>query len=118
MNELIRWQKELDNAIVEKSNVKPTRKDLATALLVEASELLEVCGYRWWKNEILDEEAIKEESIDILHFLLSFFNKMGMDADEVKRLYSKKRNVNFNRLAKQEFKAEVVSLFALRGEQK
>ena len=103
MNELLKWQAELDESIIKKSSVAPTSKDLATALLVEAAELLESCGYRWWKSEVLDDSAMKEEAIDVLHFLLSFFNKVEMDEDEVKRLYLKKRGVNFNRLSKQKF---------------
>ena len=103
MDELLKWQAELDKSIIEKSSVIPTRKDLATALLVEAAELLESCSYKWWKSEVLDDSAVKEEAIDVLHFLLSFFNKMGMDEDEVKWLYLNKRGVNFDRLEKQEF---------------
>lgn len=59
-------------------------KDLAIAIAIEAAELLEL--FRFKDGEIntivLDDEIydkIKEESMDILNFLLSLANTMGFD---------------------------------------
>jgi len=42
------------------------------AILVETAEALESAGYKWWKKQDIDEDNIKVELIDILHFKLSW----------------------------------------------
>lgn len=41
------------------------------ALWVEAGELMESFGYKWWKGGSMDLEACQMELIDMFHFMLS-----------------------------------------------
>jgi len=54
------WRKKLD------------MENWEEAILVESAEALESAGYKWWKKQDIDEENIKVELIDILHFKLSW----------------------------------------------
>ena len=67
------------------------------ALIVEIAEVFEETGYKWWKSKDINEEALKEELIDALHFLLSAFLLAGMNAEEVFRVYVRKNEKNFTR---------------------
>ena len=68
------------------------------AMMVELSEVLEEVNYKWWKNaKPLDEAAIKEELVDVLHFFVSACQKMGMTAQELYDGYMDKNQENFNR---------------------
>jgi dimeric dUTPase (all-alpha-NTP-PPase superfamily) len=68
------------------------------AMMSELSELIDEVNFKWWKNpKPLDHGAIKEELVDILHFFVSMCLKVGMDADELYRLYTVKNKENFNR---------------------
>lgn len=68
------------------------------AIMDELSELMNEVNYKWWKNpKPLDEAAIKEELIDILHFWVSMCIKMGMDAKDVLEIYLEKNKENFDR---------------------
>lgn len=42
------------------------------AMWVEAGELMDVVGYKWWKHQIFQREKVHGEIVDILHFLLSY----------------------------------------------
>jgi len=83
------FQKILDKQLRLNNLTFPTwKKDLTTvdwqcAIMVEAGELLESFGYKWWKKTKKDIENVKVELIDILHFvisnLLTFFSKKRQD---------------------------------------
>lgn len=67
-------------------------KDLAIALNIESSELLEL--FLWKSAEEADIERIKDELADILAFAFLLANKYGLDTKE-----SKKNNLNIYALA-------------------
>ena len=68
------------------------------ALMCEMAEMLEEVNYKWWKNQKpVDEAALKEELVDILHFFVSMCVKTGMDAEELYQRYVAKNQVNFLR---------------------
>ena len=68
------------------------------AMISELAELIDEVNFKWWKNpKELDYAAIKEELVDILHFFVSMCLKVGMDADELCRLYTAKNRENFDR---------------------
>ena len=68
------------------------------AIMDELSELINEVNYKWWKNpKPLDEAAIQEELIDILHFWVSMCLKMDMSAQDVLDIYLAKNQENFNR---------------------
>ncbi len=56
-------------------------KDLAIALNIESSELLEL--FLWKSAEDADIEKVKEELADILAFSLLLVNKFGFDAKQI-----------------------------------
>ena len=58
-------------------------KDLALALSIEASELLEV--FLWKKPEEADIEKIKEELADVINYSFQLASKCGLDVDEIVR---------------------------------
>jgi len=66
------------------------------ALVTEAGEALVEAGMKWWKKHY-DEEALKEELIDCLHFLLSAMLLAGMNAEDIYKAYLKKNEKNFVR---------------------
>ena len=68
------------------------------AMISELSELIDEVNFKWWKNpKELDYAAIKEELVDILHFFVSMCHKVGMDANELHKLYTVKNQENFDR---------------------
>ncbi len=68
------------------------------ALVAELSEVLDEVNYRWWKNpKPADPDALKEELVDVLHFLLSMCLEAGMDAQDLYDRYLAKNEENFKR---------------------
>lgn len=68
------------------------------AIVAELAEVLDESNYRWWKTKKpLDEAQIKEEIIDVLHFVLSMCVAAGMDSDEIYSVYMAKNKENFDR---------------------
>jgi NTP pyrophosphatase (non-canonical NTP hydrolase) len=56
-------------------------KDLALAISIEASELLEL--FLWKDNEDADPEKLKEELADVLTFSFMLAEKHGLDIKEI-----------------------------------
>ena len=56
-------------------------KDLAVALSVEASELLEL--FLWKENEDFNIDKLKEELADVLMYALLLANKHDLDIHEI-----------------------------------
>ncbi len=96
-------QKAFDDDLIARRNLAHiTREEWiqkeSLAIMDELSELINEVNYKWWKNpKPLDEAAIKEELIDILHFWASMCLKMGMSAQDVLDIYMAKNQENFNR---------------------
>lgn len=68
------------------------------ALISEVSELLAEVNFKWWKNpKELDYAAIKEEMVDILHFLVGMSINVGMTAQEMFDIYYAKNKENYDR---------------------
>lgn len=68
------------------------------AMVDELSELLNEVNYKWWKNpKPINEDAVKGELVDILHFFTSMCLKMGMTAEELYERYLDKNKENFDR---------------------
>ena len=49
------------------------------AIWMEASEMLEHHGWKWWKKQEPDDMQVKLEVIDIVHFALSIRLELGED---------------------------------------
>lgn len=56
-------------------------KDLAVALSIEASELLEL--FLWKGNEDANPERLKEELADVLMYALLIADKHGLDLEQI-----------------------------------
>lgn len=98
MDELLKLQAELDNHIAKTRGAEAKPIDLCRAIIHEAVELEDELGWKWWKTaKGVDSARAKEEAIDVLHFLLSLFIKLGMDAKEVEEAYRRKWHVNMDR---------------------
>ena len=68
------------------------------AMLSELAELLDEVNFKWWKNpKPLNDDNIKDELVDILHFFTAACIKSGMDAEELFNRYMKKNKENFDR---------------------
>jgi len=85
-----RWYREADS--------NEMLKTFVIALADEAFEMLHLLNWKPWKNEKeLDIDALKEEAIDALHFLLQIFILLGMDANEIYDAYKSKLEINYKR---------------------
>ncbi len=56
-------------------------KDLALALSIEASELLEI--FLWKKDEDFDKDKLEEELADVLMYGLLLANKNNIDINDI-----------------------------------
>ncbi len=95
-------QKQLDDDIAARRGLTYTREEWiqkdVLAIMAELSELLNEVNFKWWKNpKPVDEGALKEEIVDVLHFFISMCIRAGMDAEELFRLYTDKNKENFDR---------------------
>lgn len=78
-------------------------KALVITCLAGAQEFMEAIDFfkdatKPWKQPSFDESEVKEELIDVYHFLLQAFNIMGMNEREIDSLYRMKRQKNFDRI--------------------
>lgn len=68
------------------------------ALQQEVSELIDCVPWKWWAHyQKEDIEHAKVELIDIIHFVISLAQTLGMSAEDVFNTYMKKNVVNFHR---------------------
>ena len=68
------------------------------AMISELSEVLDEVNFKWWKNpKPVDEDALKNELVDVLHFFVGMCLKSGMTADELYSRYREKNRENFDR---------------------
>jgi dimeric dUTPase (all-alpha-NTP-PPase superfamily) len=68
------------------------------AMVSELAELLDEVNFKWWKNpKPVDESALKDELVDILHFFVSMCLEAGMSPQEMYDRYMAKNRENFLR---------------------
>lgn len=99
---LFEMQAGLDRYIREKRNLNYSRGEWvckkALALMVELGEVVDEAKYKWWKNPTeIDEAALKEEIVDVLHFFLGMCIDSGMTSDELFSIYLAKNKENYDR---------------------
>lgn len=104
LDEIFSMQKALDEYIIKTRNLteKYTKSEWiqkkCLALTDEVTELLNEINYKWWKNEKpVNEQAVKEELTDILHFFVSMCIDAGMTGEELFKIYCDKNAENINR---------------------
>ena len=70
----------------------------ALALIEEVMEVLNEVNYKWWKNpKERNDDDLKEELVDVLHFFIGMCIDAGMTAEEMYQIYLKKNKENFDR---------------------
>lgn len=103
LDKIFLMQKALNDDIAERRNLDRSDKAewlqrQALAMMSEMAELIDEVNFKWWKNpKPLDDEKIKYEIVDILHFFVSMCLTSGMDSKELFDLYLNKNKENFDR---------------------
>jgi dimeric dUTPase (all-alpha-NTP-PPase superfamily) len=68
------------------------------ALQQEVSELIDSVPWKWWaKYQKFDKQNARVEVVDIMHFLVSIAQVLGMSADDIFDAYCKKNAINHER---------------------
>lgn len=68
------------------------------ALGQELAELVDSVPWKWWASyQEMDTQNAKVEVVDMLHFLVSLAQVLGMDAEELHQIYKGKHEVNHKR---------------------
>jgi dimeric dUTPase (all-alpha-NTP-PPase superfamily) len=86
---MLRLQSDLNKFIDSLRNIRRWDdeawvKKYILAMAQEVSELIDCFNWKWWKNpKEIDRNAVIEEIVDIIHFLLSAYLQKGMTADEI-----------------------------------
>lgn len=92
MQEKFQWRFE------NKFKFKPTLKDMVCAIAAEAiGESWKTAGGKWWSEKEYSREEKVVELIDILHFWLCACIEVGLTAEEIFEVYSKKLAENYRR---------------------
>jgi len=104
LRELFRMQKALNERIgVVTDGMSEADKtkwvlNYTRAMTQELAELTDSVPWKLWaKYQKFDEQNARVEVVDLLHFLISLAQVLGMGADDVFAAYVKKNEVNFKR---------------------
>jgi len=95
LDELLRIQKDFQERYCPIEGISIS--SFASAIASEAMEIWAATGKWWYKDRQLDMEQLKEESVDILHFLLGLWLKLGLDGQEIASHYKRKMKINIER---------------------
>lgn len=72
--------------------------NFSRAMQQETAELIDSLPWKWWaKYQKVDLQNARVEVIDLLHFVISAAQILGMDAEGVFQAYLKKNKVNHAR---------------------
>ena len=99
---LLMWQDKLSATLgVYDMPKEEAIKAMIECLAVESAETLAhfLTKTKPWKPQVVNMAEVKEEAIDILHFLLAFFNLMEMGPDAIVEEYRRKNLINYERVA-------------------
>lgn len=104
LRELFAKQKELNLRIgVDVDHLSREEKihwvlNYCRAMTQEVAELTDSVPWKWWaKYQTFDEQNARVEVVDLLHFLISLAQVLGLGADDVYGLYMQKNKVNHAR---------------------
>lgn len=108
---IFRMQNQFDTELMERRGLQDIPAHVwiqkeTLAMLSEMAELIDEVNFKWWKNEKpVDEQRVKEELVDILHFFVSMCLKMDMTPQELYDMYLEKNKENFDRQDGQSLKS-------------
>ncbi|PWM30745.1 MAG: dUTPase [Verrucomicrobia bacterium] len=101
LEEIFNMQRELNMRIgVDTENMDEGERvkwilNYSRALQQENSELVDSVPWKWWaKYQKFDIQNAKVEVVDMLHFLVSLAQVLGMGADDFYNAYAKKNHIN------------------------
>ena len=103
LEKIFEMQKMLNADIRERRDLNDISKEewiqkQTLAMISELSELLDEVNFKWWKNKKeVNEQLVKEELVDILHFFVSMCLVYDMDGEELFNMYMDKNKENFDR---------------------
>jgi len=104
LRELFRMQKALNERIGVHTDAMTDEEktkwilNYCRAMSQELAELTDSVPWKWWaKYQKFDQQNARVEVVDLLHFLISLAQVLGMSADDVFNAYVKKNEVNFKR---------------------
>jgi len=104
LHELFQMQKALNERIgVHTESMSEEEKikwilNYSRAVIQEIAELTDSVPWKWWANyQKFEVQNARVEVVDLLHFVISLAQVLGMDADDVFEAYVKKNAVNFRR---------------------
>jgi dimeric dUTPase (all-alpha-NTP-PPase superfamily) len=104
LRELFRMQHALNERIGVRTEGMSTEAktkwllNYCRAMSQEIAELTDSVPWKWWaKYQKFDEQNARVEVVDLLHFLISLAQVLGMSADDVFQAYVRKNAVNFKR---------------------
>lgn len=82
------------------NNLHELVKNNMFALIKEATEVLDEVNWRPWRadSKALDKEAIKSEIADCLFFIFNAAYEVGLDAEELGKIATKKQMKNLKRI--------------------
>lgn len=104
LEEIFKMQYELNKrigidseALSEEERIKWTLNYIR-ALQQEAAELTDSLPWKWWaKYQKFDIQNARVEVVDMLHFLVSIAEVLGMKSDDFYQAYLKKNQINHKR---------------------
>jgi dimeric dUTPase (all-alpha-NTP-PPase superfamily) len=104
LDEIFRLQKELNQRIgVDTDRMTDAERqqwvlNYCRAMSQEVAELTDCVPWKWWaKYQKFDKQNARVEIVDLLHFLVSVAQVMGIGSDEIFDAYTKKHQVNLDR---------------------
>nr|WP_280921775.1 dUTPase [Paenibacillus sediminis] len=102
MDTIFEMQKRLDARIIEERGVNKTVDEwvvgITLAMESEIDEIRREVNWKWWKNpKEIDSVALKDEVIDMWHFLVSLSDKVGLTPQDVLDVYIAKNAENHSR---------------------
>jgi dimeric dUTPase (all-alpha-NTP-PPase superfamily) len=71
---------------------------ILTAIIHEAVEAQRETAWKWWKDSKgINYELLREETIDIFHFIIQLCLELDITPNELMEHYQKKRDINIKR---------------------
>lgn len=88
----------VDTASLDEAGRQQWLLNYCRAMSQEVAELIDCVPWKWWaKYQTFDVQNAQVEIVDLLHFLISAAQVLGLSAREVHDLYCQKHRVNVQR---------------------
>lgn len=104
LEKIFELQEELNRRIgVDTSNMSEEQQQMwllnyCRAMTQEIAELTDSVPWKWWaRYQKFDRQNARVEIVDLLHFLVSAAQVLGLSARDVYEAYIAKNKVNFER---------------------